>query len=220
MKRSSVFRLMAGCFPLFLLFGGCLDKKDQPEAAKEAAPAQPAAAPEDLLPGDWEAGVNFPRLREERFLKAQAAVRARGLGAALCFDMDNIRYLTGTLIGNVFRDFLDHYALCPREGKPFLFDPAVPSKRITCPWLEDRMEAPITILRGALPPETWTVFSDDGKPLAHMPRTEAGYRRLRETWPGYRIEATVTKRRPGGDGTFRMGGKIVEGVIDCEVVEK
>ena len=103
---------------------------------------------------DFEAGVNFSRLREERFLKAQAAVRARGLGAALCFDMDNIRYLTGTLIGNVFRDFLDHYALCPREGKPFLFDPAVPSKRITCPWMEDRMEAPITILRGALPPET------------------------------------------------------------------
>ena len=58
MKRSSVFRLVAGCFPLFLLIGGCPDKKDEPETAPvPAGPAQPAAAPEDLLPGSWEAGV-------------------------------------------------------------------------------------------------------------------------------------------------------------------
>jgi Xaa-Pro dipeptidase len=103
---------------------------------------------------DYEVGVNFQRLIQERFLKAQAAVKARGLGAILCFDMDNIRYVTGTIIGNVFRDFLDHFCICPREGKPFLFDPAVAAKRISCPWMEDRMEAPISILKGALPPET------------------------------------------------------------------
>ena len=103
---------------------------------------------------DYEVGVNYQRLIQERFLKAQAAVKARGLGAVLCFDMDNIRYVTGTLLGNVFRDFLDHFCLCPREGKPYLFDPAVAAKRISCPWMEDRMEAPISILKGALPPET------------------------------------------------------------------
>lgn len=101
---------------------------------------------------DWEIGVNFPRLRQERFSKAQAAVKAAGLGAALCFDMDNIRYITATYIGDNFRDFIAHYCICPREGKAFLFDPAVPAKRISCPWIEDRMEAPISILRGALPP--------------------------------------------------------------------
>jgi len=53
LKRSSVFRLIAGCIPLLLLIGGCPDKKEEPEAA----PAQPAASPEDLLPGNWEAGV-------------------------------------------------------------------------------------------------------------------------------------------------------------------
>ena len=58
---------------------------------------------------DFEAGVDYQRLIGERFEKAQAAVKARGLGAILCFDMDNIRYVTGTLIGNVFRDFLDHF---------------------------------------------------------------------------------------------------------------
>jgi len=57
LKRSSVFRLIAGCFPLFLLLGGCPEKKEEPETAPEAKPAQPAAAPEDLLPGNWESGV-------------------------------------------------------------------------------------------------------------------------------------------------------------------
>jgi Xaa-Pro aminopeptidase len=103
---------------------------------------------------DFELGVDFHRLRRERFQRAQAAVRTAGLGAVLCFDMDNIRYITSTTIGQAFRDNLDHYCICPREGKPFLFDPAIPAKRITCPWLEDRMEPPISILKGALPPET------------------------------------------------------------------
>lgn len=103
---------------------------------------------------DYEIGVDFSRLRKERFAKAQAAVKAAGLGAVLCFDMDNIRYITGTTIGEAFRDFMSHYCICPKEGRPMLFDPAVPAKRISCPWIADRMEAPISILKGALPPAT------------------------------------------------------------------
>jgi Xaa-Pro dipeptidase len=106
------------------------------------------------LAKDYEIGVDFQRLIQERFARAQAAVKAAGLGAVLCFDMANIRYITGTSIGNLFRDYLSHYCLCPREGEPFLFDPAVPAKRVSCPWMEDRMEAPISIYRGALPPAT------------------------------------------------------------------
>ncbi len=103
---------------------------------------------------DWEAGVDFPRLRRERASKAREAVKTAGLGAVLCFDMENIRYITGTYIGDVFRDFLSHYCLCPREGEAYLFDPAVPAKRISTPWMVDRMEAPISLFKGALPPET------------------------------------------------------------------
>ena len=102
---------------------------------------------------DYEIGVDFHRLRQERFAKAQKAIKASGLGAVLCFDMDNIRYITGTTIGEVFRDFMSHYCICPREGKPMLFDPAVPAKRISCPWMEDRMEPPISVLKGALLPK-------------------------------------------------------------------
>lgn len=101
---------------------------------------------------DWEAGVNFPRLVQERFQKAQNAVRESGLGAVLAFNFDNIRYITGTHIGEWCRDKMDRYALCPREGKSFLFDPAIPAKRISSPWMEERMEPPIANMQGSLPP--------------------------------------------------------------------
>ena len=101
---------------------------------------------------DWEQGVNFSRLREERFKKAQDAIKKSGLGAVLCFNFDNIRYITGTHIGEWCRDKLNRYAICPKEGKPFLFDPATPAKRISCPWMEDRMEPPISNMLGSLPP--------------------------------------------------------------------
>jgi len=103
---------------------------------------------------DFEVGVDFNRLRQERLAKAQAAIKAAGLGAVLCFDMDNIRYICGTTIVEVARDFMTQYCICPAEGKPFLFDIAVPAKRISCPWMEGRMEPPISILKGALPPAT------------------------------------------------------------------
>jgi Xaa-Pro aminopeptidase len=102
---------------------------------------------------DWETNVDFARLRSERFEKAQAAVNARGLGAVLAMDMDNVRYITGTHIGEWVRDKMNRYAICPREGKPYLFDPAPPAKRISSPWMENRMEAPISNMMGAIPPE-------------------------------------------------------------------
>jgi Xaa-Pro dipeptidase len=102
---------------------------------------------------DWETNVDFVRLRSERFEKAQAAVNARGLGAVLAMDMDNVRYITGTHIGEWVRDKMNRYAICPSEGKPYLFDPAPPAKRISSPWIENRMEAPISNMMGAIPPE-------------------------------------------------------------------
>ncbi len=101
---------------------------------------------------DWEAGVDIPRLIGQRLQRAQAAIKAKGLGAVLTFDFDNIRYVTSTHIGEWCRDKMNRYALCPREGKPFLFDPAVPAKRISSPWMEDRMEPPIANMCGSLPP--------------------------------------------------------------------
>jgi phosphoserine phosphatase len=57
LRRSSLFRLVPGCIPLFLLVCGCPPEQEKPEAVTQAVPAPPAEVPEDLLPGAWEAGV-------------------------------------------------------------------------------------------------------------------------------------------------------------------
>ncbi|HJO73327.1 MAG TPA: Xaa-Pro peptidase family protein [Rhodospirillales bacterium] len=102
---------------------------------------------------DWESGVNYERLNRERLERAQAAIGEAGLGAALCFNFDNIRYITGTHIGEWARDKFDRYAICPKDGPPFLWDPAPPAKRLSSPWLGGRVAAPVSTMQGALPPE-------------------------------------------------------------------
>ena len=101
---------------------------------------------------DWEVGVDFRKLNRDRLRRAQAAIKAAGLGGVLCFTFDNIRYVTGTHIGEWGRDKFDRYAICPAEGAPFLWDPAPPAKRKSAPWLGDRIGAPVSILQGAIPP--------------------------------------------------------------------
>jgi len=101
---------------------------------------------------DWEQGIDYSRLSKERLARAQAAIRYAGLGAVLCFNFDNIRYVTATHIGEWARDKFFRYALCPAEGKPFLWDPAPPAKRISSPWISDNVAAPITTMQGAIPP--------------------------------------------------------------------
>ncbi|MBI4967122.1 MAG: aminopeptidase P family protein [Rhodospirillales bacterium] len=116
---------------------------------------------------DWEQGIDFARLNRERFERAQAAIRQAGLGGVLCFNFDNIRYVTGTHIGEWARDKFDRYALCPRDGLPFLWDPAPPAKRISSPWIADRVAAPISIMQGALPPRM-RVEEDFAKQIKQM----------------------------------------------------
>jgi len=109
---------------------------------------------------DWEAGVDFQKLNRERQERAQAAIKAAGLGAALCFTFDNIRYVTGTHIGEWGRDKADRYVLTPAQGagEPYLWDPAPPAKRKSSPWLNGRVAAPISTLQGALEPEYGVQF--------------------------------------------------------------
>jgi Xaa-Pro aminopeptidase len=101
---------------------------------------------------DWEEGIDYSRMSKERLAKAQTAVRNAGLGGVLCFNFDNIRYVTATHIGEWARDKFFRYCLCPAEGSPFLWDPAPPAKRISSPWIKDNVAAPITTMQGAIPP--------------------------------------------------------------------
>src|SRR4029450_13787425 len=55
---------------------------------------------------DFEARVDFRRLHAYRLGRARQALRQSGLGALVMFDQYNIRYLSGTVIGEWARDKL------------------------------------------------------------------------------------------------------------------
>ncbi len=63
---------------------------------------------------DWEERVNFDRLRSERLARVKSLLRASEMGALLCFDMTNVRYITATHIGTWAMDKLVRFSLLPR----------------------------------------------------------------------------------------------------------
>ena len=48
---------------------------------------------------DWERRIDFDRLRRERLARIKALLKKSELGSVLCFDMNNVRYITATHIG-------------------------------------------------------------------------------------------------------------------------
>ncbi len=105
---------------------------------------------------DFEERVNFDRLRVHRLASARAALERSELGALLCFDMNNIRYITSTNIGEWARDKLMRFAVLPRGAEPVLWDfgSAAKAHRLHSPWLlQENSRAGMTGLRGAIAPE-------------------------------------------------------------------
>ncbi len=105
---------------------------------------------------DFEERVNFTRLREYRLARAQAALEASDLGALLLFDVNNIRYVTATMIGEWSRDKVSRYTLLTRGGAPVLWDfgSAAKHHRMYAPWLEqDNSRAGMLGLRGSVAPD-------------------------------------------------------------------
>jgi len=102
---------------------------------------------------DWEQGIDYRRLHDSRLSRLQDAIRQNGLGAILCFNFDNIRYMTGTHVGEWARDKFMRYSMCAAEGSPFLWDPAAPAKRLSSPCMAENVGAPISTMQGGLP--TW-----------------------------------------------------------------
>jgi len=102
---------------------------------------------------DWEERVNYERLRTERLARAKQFLDASEFGALLCFDMNNIRYITATHIGTWAIDKLVRFALLPRGAEPILWDfgSAARHHQLYCPWLGERSHAGISTLRGAYP---------------------------------------------------------------------
>ena len=104
---------------------------------------------------DWEQRVDMERLRTQRLDRAKQLLRESQLGALLCFDMNNIRYLTATHIGTWAIDKLARFTLLPQDDEPILWDfgSAARHHQLHCPWLGERSRPGISTLRGALGPE-------------------------------------------------------------------
>jgi Xaa-Pro aminopeptidase len=104
---------------------------------------------------DWEQRIDFDRLRRERLERAKSMLEKSDLGALLCFDMNNVRYLTATHIGTWAQDKVSRFALLPQNDEPILWDfgSAARHHQQNCPWLGDRSRAGIPLLRGAMSPE-------------------------------------------------------------------
>ncbi len=105
---------------------------------------------------DWEERVRYDRLREERLARVNERLAASELGALLCFDMSNIRYITATHIGTWAADKLNRFCLLPRGDEPIMWDfgSAARHHQLYNPWLSDgRSRAGISTMRGAMSPQ-------------------------------------------------------------------
>jgi Xaa-Pro aminopeptidase len=102
---------------------------------------------------DWEQRADLDRLRRERLARAKAHLAESDLGALLCFDMSNIRYITATHIGTWAMDKLIRFCLLPRDDEPIMWDfgSAARHHKLQNPWLgEARSRAGISTLRGSV----------------------------------------------------------------------
>jgi Xaa-Pro aminopeptidase len=108
-----------------------------------------------LMAVDWEERVSLERLRTERLARVKKLLKASEMGALLCFDMNNIRYITATHIGTWAMDKLVRFSLLPQDDDPILWDfgSAARHHQLYCPWLGERSRAGISLLRGAIAPE-------------------------------------------------------------------
>lgn len=127
---------------------------------------------------DWEARVDFDRLRSERLARLKAELDRSDMGAVLAFDFSNIRYMTATHIGTWAMDKLIRFSLLTRNSDPISWDfgsaakhhalynpwldvttaemdadPNAPHENAPRPRLESGARAGISTLRGAFTPD-------------------------------------------------------------------
>lgn len=104
---------------------------------------------------DFETRVDFRRLQRYRLARARAALEASECGALLLFDVNNIRYVSSTKIGEWERDKLCRFSLLARGKEPIVWDfgSAAVHHRLYCDWLDPaNCRAGMLGMRGTVPP--------------------------------------------------------------------
>src|SRR5438876_872424 len=105
---------------------------------------------------DFEERVDFRRLPAYRLGRARQPLARSGLGAILVFDQYNIRYLSGTVIGEWARDKLTRWCLLTGTGEPWVWDfgSAARHHRLYTPQIPARQSlAGMVGMRGAVSPK-------------------------------------------------------------------
>jgi Xaa-Pro dipeptidase len=105
---------------------------------------------------DFEERVDYRRLHRYRLGRIKAALENSELGALLVFDVNNIRYITSTKIGEWERDKLCRWALLTRgSNDPILWDfgSAAVHHKLYAPWLKpENCRAGLIGMRGTVAP--------------------------------------------------------------------
>ena len=96
---------------------------------------------------DWQARVDFDRLRRDRLARARIMMAKHDLGALVCFVGENVRYITSVFQGNWKNNIFIRYCVLPRDGDPVLFETAgsdLECAKIDAPWLNGNIRPAIT----------------------------------------------------------------------------
>ena len=127
---------------------------------------------------DFEERVDYRRLPRYRLSRVKQALEKSDLGALLVFDVNNIRYITSTKIGEWERDKLCRWALL-RDGDPILWDfgSAAVHRRLYTPWLKpENCKAGLIGLRGTVSP-AFGLMERHAKEIASLIK-EAGVHKM------------------------------------------
>ncbi len=104
---------------------------------------------------DFETRVDFKRLHKYRLSRAKQALANSDVSALILFDVNNIRYISATKIGEWERDKFCRFALLIENMEPIVWDfgSAAYHHKLYCDWLEDKnCKAGMLGMRGTVPP--------------------------------------------------------------------
>src|SRR5205085_8630185 len=124
-RRNNCYTRAHYCAKYAQMRGTAMEQKSREIRADDINPrfnwgrALPALG---IMGVDFEERVDYRRLHRYRLARVQKALEDSELGALLVFDVNNIRYITSTKIGEWERDKLSRWALLTRDGQPILWD--------------------------------------------------------------------------------------------------
>ena len=119
---------------------------------------------------DFERRIDHDRLRRYRLSRTRDALRASGAGTLLLFDVNNIRYVSATKIGEWERDKMCRFCLLTGDDSPYVWDfgSAAVHHQKHSDWLEpDHCLAGVVGMRGTIPPE-FGLMRKYAKQIAHL----------------------------------------------------